>query len=120
MKYLARRILRRISLFLSVLISFALAVPGAVVAQEIATEALTTVTEGLTQGMTLILNLVSAAVFVIIAWAIITKFNDARRGRSDWGEVVVPFIAGAVVLAFVGWLNTNGQTAIDALGGGAG
>jgi len=120
MKSITRRMIRRIARQHSVLISVMLALPGALYAQEVATEALTTVTEGLTQGMTLILNLVSAAVFVIIAWAIITKFNDARRGRSDWGEVVVPFIAGAVVLAFVGWLNTNGQTAIEAIGGGLG
>ena len=116
MKSTTRRIIHRIARQVSVLISVMLALPGTLYAQEIATEALTTVTEGLTQGMTLILNLVSAAVFVIIAWAIITKFNDARRGRSDWGEVVVPFIAGAVVLAFVGCLNTNGQTAIEAIG----
>ena len=116
MKSLIRRITRRFTQLSTVVLFGLLTLPGALVAQEIATEALTTVTEGLTQGMTLILNLVSAAVFVIIAWAIITKFNDARRGRSDWGEVVVPFIAGAVVLAFVGWLNTNGQTAIEAIG----
>ena len=83
------------------------------------TEAITQVGTGIAQGLTLILNIVSAVVFVLIAWAIITKFNDARRGRSDWGEVVVPFIAGAVVIAFMGWLNTQGTAAIAAIGGGA-
>ncbi|MEM7257297.1 MAG: DUF2976 domain-containing protein [Pseudomonadota bacterium] len=112
-----KRITRRTTHLCTALFAALYALPGVLYAQEVATEALNTVTEGLAQGMTLILNLVSAAVFVIIAWAIITKFNDARRGRSDWGEVVVPFIAGAVVLAFVGWLNTNGQTAIESLGG---
>ena len=70
-------------------------------------------------GLTLILNVVRAVVFVIMIWAILTKFGEASRGRASWGEVIVPFIAGAVILAFLAVIAPDAETAIQAIGGGA-
>lgn len=64
------------------------------------------------------LALISAVVFVIVAWAVVTKFNDARRGRADWGEVVLPFIIGAGCVIFIGWLVGEGETAAGNIAGG--
>lgn len=69
-------------------------------------------------GLTLILNVVRAVVFVIMIWAILTKFGEASRGRASWGEVIVPFIAGAVILAFLAVIAPDAETAIQAIGGG--
>ena len=60
---------------------------------------------------------IAAIAFVVVAWSVITKFNDARRGRADWGEVVVPFVVGAGLLVFIGYLVTEGQTAATAITG---
>lgn len=67
-------------------------------------------------AMMLGLALISAVIFIIVAWAVVTKFNDARRGRADWGEVVLPFIIGAGVVIFVGYLVTEGETAAGKIG----
>lgn len=60
---------------------------------------------------------IAAIAFVVVAWSVIGKFNDARRGRADWGEVVVPFVVGAGLLVFIGYLVTEGQTAATAITG---
>ncbi len=67
-------------------------------------------------GLTLALNAVSALVFIVMVWAILTKFSEASRGRAGWGEVFLPFIVGAVVLAFLAVITPDATTAITTLG----
>lgn len=67
-------------------------------------------------GLTLALNAVSALVFIVMVWAILTKFAEASRGRAGWGEVFLPFIVGAVVLAFLAVITPDAETAITGLG----
>lgn len=89
------------------------------VADAAAGQALTNVGQYLTSAVKLVLSAISAVVFVAVAWAVVTKFNDARRGRADWGEVIIPFVVGAAVVVFVGWLYTQGDAITIAPGGGA-
>lgn len=80
--------------------------------------ALTTVADNVKAVIILGLQLILAVVFLMVAWAIISKFNEARRGRADWGEVVVPFVVGAAVVILVAYLAGEGETAANALTGG--
>src|SRR5947208_16841527 len=41
---------------------------------------------------------VAVAAFVWAAWAAIAKFNEARNGRAEWGEVGLLSVAAGVVL----------------------
>jgi len=80
-----------------------------------ASQAFTTVQAIVVQGITLLVGLISVLAFVYIAYACISKFNDARRGRAEWAEVAIPFLAGAVLLVFVTWLVGEATTAVGLL-----
>ena len=66
--------------------------------------------------MLLIIGIISAIAFLIVAWSVLSKFNDARRGRGEWGEVILPFIVGAAILVLMAWLVEQATTAANAIG----
>jgi integrating conjugative element membrane protein (TIGR03745 family) len=42
---------------------------------------------------------VAVAAFVWAAWATIAKFNEARNGRAEWGEVgLLAVVAGGILI----------------------
>ena len=42
---------------------------------------------------------VAVAAFVWAAWAAIAKFNEARNGRAEWGEVgLLAVVAGGILI----------------------
>ncbi len=42
---------------------------------------------------------VAVAAFVWAAWAAIAKFNEARNGRAEWGEVgLLSVVAGGILI----------------------
>lgn len=42
---------------------------------------------------------VAVAAFVWAAWSAIAKFNEARNGRAEWGEVgLLSVVAGAILI----------------------
>lgn len=42
---------------------------------------------------------VAVAAFVWAAWAAISKFNEARNGRAEWGEVgLLSVVAGGILI----------------------
>jgi integrating conjugative element membrane protein (TIGR03745 family) len=42
---------------------------------------------------------VAVAAFVWAAWSAIAKFNEARNGRAEWGEVgLLTVVAGAILI----------------------
>lgn len=84
-----------------------------------ATEALTQATTVIQSGITLIVGVIAAIAFLMVAYAVLTKFNDARRGRGEWGEVIVPFVMGAAILVLIAWLVEQAGTAAGAIGAGA-
>jgi integrating conjugative element membrane protein (TIGR03745 family) len=48
-----------------------------------------------------------AAVFAWLAWTVIAKFNEARTGRAEWGEVgLLAVIGGGVAIFDMYLLNT--------------
>ena len=47
---------------------------------------------------------VAVAAFVWAAWAAISKFNEARNGRAEWGEVGLLAIVAGGVLVFDSYL----------------
>ncbi|MCP4305810.1 MAG: TIGR03745 family integrating conjugative element membrane protein [bacterium] len=50
--------------------------------------------------------------FLYVAWSGFAKFNEARRGRAEWGEVVVIGVVGAVLLLLAGFLLTEAANTI--------
>jgi integrating conjugative element membrane protein (TIGR03745 family) len=48
--------------------------------------------------------IVSVAGFIWVAYTGFAKFNDARRGKAEWGEVALLGVAGAGVLIFASFL----------------
>lgn len=53
---------------------------------------------------------VSVVGMVWFAWGAIAKFNEARTGRAEWGEVGLLGIVGAAMLMFVGYLLHQAAT----------
>lgn len=54
---------------------------------------------GIILGLTL-----SVVGFLWISWIGLAKFNEARQGRTEWGEVGLYGIAGGALLLFVTFL----------------
>lgn len=48
--------------------------------------------------------LIGIAAFIWAAWAAIAKFNEARQGRAEWGEVGLLGVAAGGVLIFDSYL----------------
>ena len=47
---------------------------------------------------------VAVAAFVWAAWAAISKFNEARNGRAEWGEVGLLAVVAGGILVFDSYL----------------
>jgi integrating conjugative element membrane protein (TIGR03745 family) len=54
---------------------------------------------GITIGL-----LIGIAAFVWASWAAIAKFNEARQGKAEWGEVGLLGVAAGGVLVFDSYL----------------
>ncbi len=67
-------------------------------------EALTKMTDFVKAGAILLILLITVAGFIWIGWGTLVKFNDARRGQSEWGEVGLLAVAAVGVLVFLGYL----------------
>ncbi len=60
-----------------------------------------------------VLGLVIATIaFLWIAWITIAKFNEARNGRAEWGEVGLVGVVAGGVLVFISYLLTESSTTI--------
>ena len=69
--------------------------------------------QGYAKDAGLVLGLVIAvAIFLWIAWITIAKFNEARAGRAEWGEVGLVAIIAAGVMIFTSFLLTEASTTI--------
>ena len=44
------------------------------------------------------------AAFLWVAWNALSKFNEARNGKAEWGEVGLLAIVGGGVLIFIAFL----------------
>ena len=72
-----------------------------------------TLIQGYAKDAGLVLGLVIAlAIFLWIAWIMIAKFNEARAGRAEWGEVGLVAIIAAGVMIFTSYLLTEASTTI--------
>ena len=71
-------------------------------------------------GAVVLATVVSLAGFIWVAWAGLTKFNEARNGRAEWGEVGLLGIAGGVTLLVVTFLLTTATNDVIGTGGGGG
>lgn len=63
------------------------------------------------QAVTVVLGVISALIFAVAAYGVVTKLAAAAGGKGDWGAVALPFIVGAIAAMFVGYLYTQGITA---------
>lgn len=66
------------------------------------------------EGGTVLATVVSMAGFVWVSWTGLTKFNEARQGKAEWGEVGLLGIAGGVLLLVIAFLL---QQALAIIGG---
>ncbi len=55
---------------------------------------------------------IAVVVFLWMAWILIAKFNEARRGQADWGEVGVVAVVGVGVMVFISYILTEASTVI--------
>jgi integrating conjugative element membrane protein (TIGR03745 family) len=64
--------------------------------------------KGYVKDSGLVLGLTIAVVaFLWIAWITISKFNEARAGRAEWGEVGLTAVMAAGVMIFISYLLTE-------------
>ncbi len=55
---------------------------------------------------------IAVAAFLWISWITVSKFNDARKGQAEWGEVGLTAIVAAGVMVFISFLLTEASTTI--------
>jgi integrating conjugative element membrane protein (TIGR03745 family) len=51
--------------------------------------------------------------FLWVSWNAIHKFNEARTGKAEWGEVGLLTIVGGAVLIFIAFLLNEAATVIE-------
>ncbi|MFW5443997.1 MAG: TIGR03745 family integrating conjugative element membrane protein [Methylococcaceae bacterium] len=69
--------------------------------------------KGYVKDSGLVLGLTIAVVaFLWIAWITISKFNEARAGRAEWGEVGLTAVMAAGVMIFISFLLTEASNVI--------
>ncbi|HFD11716.1 MAG TPA: TIGR03745 family integrating conjugative element membrane protein [Crenotrichaceae bacterium] len=56
--------------------------------------------------------LIAVVVFLWMSWILIAKFNEARRGQADWGEVGVVAVVGVGVMIFISYILTEASNVI--------
>lgn len=72
-----------------------------------------TLIKGYAKDAGLVIGLVLAVVaFLWIAWITISKFNEARTGRAEWGEVGLTAVIAAGVMIFISYLLTEASKVI--------
>ncbi len=69
--------------------------------------------KGYAKDAGLVVGLILAlAVFLWMSWILIAKFNEARSGKSDWGEVGVVAVVGVGIMIFISYILTEASTVI--------
>lgn len=56
--------------------------------------------------------IIAVAAFLWIAWITIAKFNEARQGKAEWGEVGLVGVVAAGVMVFISFLLTEAANVI--------
>ncbi len=75
-------------------------------------EPISKLTEFIKAAGVLLILLITITGFIWIGWATLVKFNDARAGRSEWGEVGLLSVVAVGVLVFLGYLLDQASTLI--------
>lgn len=69
--------------------------------------------KGYARDAGLVIGLILAVVaFLWIAWIAIAKFNEARAGRAEWGEVGLTAVIASGVMIFISYLLTEASNVI--------
>ncbi|WP_431065662.1 TIGR03745 family integrating conjugative element membrane protein [Methylotuvimicrobium sp.] len=69
--------------------------------------------KGYAKDAGLVIGLIIAVVaFLWIGWITIAKFNEARAGRAEWGEVGLTAVVAAGVMIFISFLLTEASNVI--------
>jgi len=69
--------------------------------------------KGYSKDAGLVIGLLIATVaFLWVSWITLAKFNEARAGRAEWGEVGLTAIIAAGVMVFISYLLTEASTTI--------
>jgi len=50
--------------------------------------------------------------FAWVSWSLIAKFNEARQGKAEWGEVGLLVVVGGVILIFEVYMLTESAAVI--------
>ncbi len=69
--------------------------------------------KGYSKDAGLVIGLLIATVaFLWISWITMSKFNEARAGRAEWGEVGLTAVVAAGVMVFISYLLGEAATTI--------
>ncbi|MBE0435972.1 MAG: TIGR03745 family integrating conjugative element membrane protein [Methylomicrobium sp.] len=69
--------------------------------------------KGYAKDAGIVIGLILAVVaFLWIGWITIAKFNEARAGRAEWGEVGLTAVVAAGVMIFISFLLTEAANVI--------
>jgi integrating conjugative element membrane protein (TIGR03745 family) len=69
--------------------------------------------EGYAKDAGLVLGLVLAlAMFMWIAWASLSSFNDGRTGKTEWGSVGLVVVVAVGIMIFVSFILTEASNVI--------
>ena len=69
--------------------------------------------KGYSKDAGLVIGLLIATVaFLWISWITMAKFNEARSGRAEWGEVGLTAVVAAGVMVFISYLLGEAATTI--------
>ena len=71
---------------------------------------------GLGTFVTLAIQVISAIVFLVVGYGVVSKFIEAIGGRAAWGEVVMPVLVGAFVLVACAYFFTQATDLAAAIG----
>ncbi|WP_018878696.1 TIGR03745 family integrating conjugative element membrane protein [Thioalkalivibrio sp. ALE28] len=65
------------------------------------------------EGATLLGTLIAVASFLWVSWTALTKFNEARQGKAEWGEVGLLGVVGAVILLVLSFFVTQAMSIME-------
>ena len=69
--------------------------------------------KGYSKDAGLVIGLLIATVaFLWISWITMSKFNEARSGKAEWGEVGLTAVVAAGVMVFISYLLGEAATTI--------
>jgi len=56
--------------------------------------------------------ILAGSAFIWVAWTLIAKFNEARSGKAEWGEIGLLVLAGGSIIVFIVYMVNEASLVI--------